>query len=257
MATTNTAFKVDNGLLVIGTANVSANLNVGGNLTVSGNIVVSGRNEGDFLPSTTDTYALGNTTYVWQNIFVTTATVGNVVASELNSSGDANTATLHVRGLAKLDANLSFTNTVSTTGVEIANSLSFDYDLLTIDATNNRVGIKKLANTLNANGVLTIGGTTVVEANNAGLKFFNSSNGSVNASLLFAGNTSAANLTLTTFDYSNSTVEKGGLFIKGANSTATFDLLTISKTSIKYLGGNVAHSGNFGVYNVSGTRVGP
>ena len=64
MTTANTQFKVENGLYVQGTANVSGDLKVDGNLTVNGSLVSSGTAAGDIIP-VNNTYALGNTTNRW------------------------------------------------------------------------------------------------------------------------------------------------------------------------------------------------
>ena len=77
----NTAFKVENGLLVVGSANVAGSLSVGGEFNISGNITFSGTSNGDFRPINNN-YSLGNSTNRW-----------SLSAIDINVS---NTATLNL-----------------------------------------------------------------------------------------------------------------------------------------------------------------
>jgi hypothetical protein len=85
-----------------------------------------------------------------------------------------------------------------------------------------------------------------------------SSNAQVNASIMMVGNTTNSRVTFATYESGNSATHDGGfMFVGVTNTTATQTLLEFNNTVLKYKSGNVATSTNFGVYNVSGTRVGP
>lgn len=296
MAASNTAFKVDHGLLVIGTANVQGNALVTGTLTVEGNIAFSGTQTADIKPGEDNTYALGNTTNRWvvhattvngvDAVFTANGVFGNAVVANtvipnannlalgsttrlwnlnanvvngvtLNITGAANVGNAGVANLQIDGAKIRIESTAGA-NVDIANTLTFDYDLLSMDAVNNRLGIKVLPSSINANGVLTVNGSVVFVTNATGLKFFNSANGSVNSFVSYSGNGNTALLNINVTDNSNSTaLANGGLLVTGSNTTVTSNLLFVSKSTIQYKDANVAHAGNFGIYDVTGTRVGP
>ena len=65
MPTSNTKFKIENGLDVVGTANVSGTLRVDGDLSVGGNLAVALTVAGDIKPTSSHIYNLGNTTFRW------------------------------------------------------------------------------------------------------------------------------------------------------------------------------------------------
>lgn len=403
MAASNTKFRVENGLDVIGSANVSGNLRILGDLTVNGTVTQAGTAAGDFLPGVDDFYFLGNTSNRWilnasngnfsstltaNNITVTgtatanalvpytnsislgsstrlwnlnantadivTATItsltvtGNSSVVNLYSSGSiapqstssfnastgvANTteyittASAHafvngdvvtylvatgntaVSGLSNnttyyvVGANstalqlasslggaaLNLTSGTSQTGHTltsqivhthnritatgatanigvlnvlggIANSIVngnvvFDTDLLFLDATNNRIGFKNTSPS--SADLITITGNTALSAIGNAIRFL-TSNASHNAAVYVTGTTTNTRLVLSTYDNStNSTSQDGGFLFNSVNATSTVALLSATKGSFQYKSGNVAHSGNFGVYDINGTRVGP
>lgn len=324
MAASNTKFKAENGLEVIGTANVSGALRVEGDLSVGGNLSFTLTTSGDIKP-TNNTYNLGNTTARWTLLAMTgdfaanvamtdTLTVNNAVAANLVASQNnaplgsttrrwdfyANNANLITAGItanATL-ANVTISNTVSiglivanqttlvlgntqfsvNTGSKlaivasgnatysnlsltndvtaIAGNVAFDTDLLTIDATNNRIGLKTGITSLSSSAVATITGNLEFSTVNTAIRL-QTSNASMNASIMMAGNTTNTRATFSTFDSGISGTTTGGFIFNGTNATATQTLLDFNSTSFQYKSGNVAHSGNFGIYNVSGTRVGP
>ena len=55
----------------------------------------------------------------------------------------------------------------------------------------------------------------------------------------------------------NSSISDGGFIFQAANSSTTTNVLQFNQAELKYKAGNVAHAGNFGIYDVSGTRLGP
>ena len=326
MATTtaNTKFKVENGLDVIGTANVSGGLRVEGDLSVGGNLAFTLTTSGDIKPID-NTYNLGAASQRWTlnamggdfaaNVVMTdTLTVNNTVATGIIPSQNngalgsttrrwdfyANTVNAITAAISANSAlaNVTVSNTISVglivanqtalvlgntqftvntgsklsilaTGTAtysnlaltndtttIAGNVAFDTDLLTLDATNNRIGLKTGIGSLSSAAVTTITGNLEFSTISTGIRL-QTSNASMNASVMMTGTTTATRVTFNTFDSGISGTTTGGFTFSGTNATATQTLLELTSTSLQYKSGNVAHSGNFGIYNVSGTRVGP
>lgn len=85
-------------------------------------------------PSTSDSNALGTTSLMWSDLFLASGSVVNFNNGDITLTHSADTLTWDGGSLAfNTD-----TNVVLTGGV---NGLSFDTNVLSIDATNNRVGI--------------------------------------------------------------------------------------------------------------------
>lgn len=322
MASGNLQFRVEHGMYVQGSANVSGGLRVGGDLSVTGNIVSSGTSAGDFIPQT-NSYSLGNTTNRWSLFAVSgdfnanvgiagTLTANNLTSSNVvptangdalgsatrrwnitaNGGGFINVATtdlyanvanvasilyaaaltsnttqvtvsnavLSVNTGSKLAiyatgnstySNLSLNNDVTN----VAGNVAFDTDLLFLDAVNNRVGFK---NTTPSNSaVVTVTGNVEFSVANSGIRL-QTSNATHNASILVVANTTNSRFTFSTYDNSNSSVQDGGFVFTGViNSTSSQTLLAFNNAQFQYKSSNVFHSGNFGIYNVSGTRLGP
>lgn len=61
-----TKFKVEDGLLVRGQANVTGNMVISGTLELGANVVTGIAANGDVTPTANNTYNLGNTTFYWQ-----------------------------------------------------------------------------------------------------------------------------------------------------------------------------------------------
>ena len=327
MATTtaNTKFKVENGLDVIGSANVSGTLRVESDFTVGGNFTSSLNITGDFKPTANLTYNLGSAILRWgviagtgefsNTLSVTGATTLTTVTTDaltpsannialgsttrrwdfyantvnaITAAISANSALANVTvsntlsiGLivanqttlilgntqftvntgSKLSiaasGNSTYSNLVLTNDVTtIAGNVAFDTDLLTLDATNNRIGLKTGISSLSNAAVTTITGNLEFSTVNTGIRL-QTSNTSMNAAVMMTGNTTNTRVTFSTFDSGISGTTSGGFVFNGTNATATQTLLDFNSTSFQYKSGNVAHSGNFGIYNVSGTRVGP
>lgn len=323
-STANTKFKVENGLDVIGTANVSGGLRVEGDLSVGGNLAFTLTTSGDIKP-VDNTYNLGAASQRWTlnamggdfaaNVAMTgTLTVNNTVATGIIPSQNngalgsttrrwdfyANTATIvtiaatanaalanvtvsntftiglitanqttfvlgntqfSVNTGSKLAiaasgnstySNLSLTNDVTA----IAGNVAFDTDLLTLDATNNRIGLKTGITSLSTAAVATITGNIEFSVANTGIRL-NTATSTVNGSIMMVANSTNSRVTFATFDNSNASIQNGGYNFNSTNSTATQTLLSLNGYQLQYKSGNVAHSGNFGIYNVSGVRVGP
>jgi hypothetical protein len=132
----NTAFKVENGLLVVGSANIAGSMSVGGEFNISGNITFSGTSNGDFRPIN-NTYSLGNNTNRW-----------SLSAIDINVS---NTATLNL-------STFSGQSTFSANVVPNANNIKLGdsdkrWDLYANNANVVTVGV---SNTLTVNGTLIV-----------------------------------------------------------------------------------------------------
>ena len=166
-------------------------------------------------------------------------------------AGVANVATLRVLGSAVV-------NGATTIGgiTTINANVVIDTDLFFVDSVNNIIGFKN--NAPSSVDLITVTGNAFFNTANTGLRFSSTANTSQNASIVFnTSNTSNSRLTFSTYDNSNSTVFDGGFLFQSVNSTATAQLVSFTSNSFSYKSGNVAHAGNFGIYNSSGTRVGP
>lgn len=164
--------------------------------------------------------------------------------------GVANVGTLRVLGSGLVNGSLSVATDLNVTAnVAVKTTLFF------VDATNNRIGLNNSAPS--AEGLVTIAGNVFFNTANNGVRF-QTSNAAQNSSIAFVGS-SASNtrLTFTTYDNSNSSVSDGGFLFNLVNSSAVTVGLLINSNNFQYKSGNVAHAGNFGIYNSSGTRVGP
>jgi len=263
---------------VTGFANVSSSLNVTGAATVNGATTIN------------NTLASGNTTItgfanVSSSLNVTGATTINGVATINNTLASGNTSvtgfvnvsstanvggattlrsTLTVNGATVIDNTLlvgnttvnGFANVIGALAVGgistfVGNSI-FDTDLLFIDAVNNRVGFKNATPT---SDLISINGNTVITSANAAIRFL-SGNATHNAHVSLAGNTTNTRLTITTFE-ANATGSDGGFLFQSINATSTTSVLTFNQAEFKYKTGNVVHASNFGIFDVSGTRLGP
>lgn len=257
---------------ITGFANVSTTLNVVGATTINGAATIN------------NTLGVGNTTITgFANISSTlavggaasvnnTLAVGNTsVTGFINVSSTANVGgavtlrdTLVVNGATTIGNTLlvgnttvnGFANVVGALTVggisTYAGNATFDTDLLFIDAVNNRIGFK---NTAPSTDLISINGNTVVTSANAALRFL-STNATHNSFVSLSGNTSNTRLTLSTYE-GNSSISDGGFIFQSVNSTATTIVMQYNQAEFKYKSGNVAHAGNFGIYDVNGTRLGP
>lgn len=220
------------GILGAGNTTITGFANISSYLTVAGVANVTG--------ATT----LSNTLSV-----AGTTTVANVVATGLFTVTTAGLVTIN-----STPSNTTFSVlTLQSNNTQVFQNVAFDTDLLVLNAADNRIGIKNTAPT----DLVTIGaGNVAFNTTNSAIKMV----GSVATQNAFVGlmsNTANARFTFSMSDSSNSTVLSGGYIFFGVNSTATYSLMSLNNAELTYKSGNVAHAGNFGIYNVSGTRVGP
>lgn len=298
MAASNTQFKVENGLSVSGSANVSGDFRVEGNMSVGGSLAFSATGTSDILPSTNNLYNLGSAGLRWATVYanaadftgsltvagattLNTATSNTIVPSTNNITlgsttrrwdfyaNNANLLTTGISGNATL-ANVTVSNTLSVglivanqtylslgntqfsvntgsrvailaTGnstvsnialtndtTTIAGNVAFKTDLFTVDATNNRLGLKTALGSLSATALATITGNLEFSTGNTGIRL-STSNAAVNASIMVvAPTTSNSRLTFAMYDNSNSSVRDGGYYFNTVNSTVTNTLLTLN-----------------------------
>ena len=186
-----------------------------------------------------------------------TAVVNGAVtlASTLGVTGAATFSnTITVTGNTTLSNTLAVTGTTTlSNNLTVSGNVIIDTDLLFVDGLNNRIGFKN--SSPSATDLITISGNTVLAGLSAAIRFL-SSNATHNASITIAGNTTNTRTTFTTYE-ANATASDGGFIFQAANGTATTSVLAFNQTELKYKTGNVAHAGNFGIYDVNGTRLGP
>jgi len=297
MAASNTQFKVENGLSVIGNANVSGTMQVTGDLIVNGSILSQLNLTGSLVPTTNGTLTLGSSPLRWQLFASTTDIASTIVVSgdaTLNTvttnavlpsanniglgsvtrrwdlyANNANLVTEVVSANSSL-ANVTVSNTISVglivanqtslnlgntqftvnTGSKvailatgnstysnlaltndvtaIAGNVAFKTDLFTVDATNNRLGLKTALGSLSAAALGTITGNLEFSTGNTGVRL-STSNAAVNASIVVVTPTASnSRLTFAMYDNSNSTVRDGGYNFNTVNSTVTNTLLSLN-----------------------------
>ena len=235
----NTVFKAENGLLVIGTANVTGALTVGGEFNIAGAITFSGTSNGDFIPIN-NSYSLGNTTNLWNAQLANTTTSG--------------TATINV-------ANFSGVSTFSSNVFPSANNVNLGDTTRRWDFYANNANVTTLgAVTSIATPTLTVSSSAVVNGT------FTVNPGSSNT-ILATGTTLTLGGTLSTFA-GNSNFDSGVLFVDatnnrtGVNNTTPDAALTVTGAAnvsgamviggAATIGGAVTIAGNL---TVSGTTT--
>lgn len=252
--------------------------------TSTGNTVLSGLTNATayYVASapTTTTLTL-STTYGGAQVNITASTTSetghNLIPIEIllstngaihapGGSGIVNVNTLRVLGGATVNGATTLANvTVSglstlaqtTIGgnVAISANVAVDTDLLVLDTVNNLIGLKNAAPL--STDLVTVGGNVVFNASNTtGLRFI-ATNTSYNTAITLVANSTNSRITFTTWGSTNSSINDGGYLLNLVNSTSTYAGLFINLNKFEYLGGNVAHAGNFGIYDSTGTRVGP
>lgn len=128
-----TRFKVEDGLLVRGQANITGNTVIGGTLALEANVVTGITANGTIAPTANNEYDLGTTNFRYRRVFANSATL----SSTLEVTGQAN-----LYGGAHLQANLSFNNNTHSFGnttAMVAGSYSqntFVYNTLRVAAAS-------------------------------------------------------------------------------------------------------------------------
>ena len=191
-------------------------------LTVSGNVEFSTGNTGVRLNT-------GNTTLNSSIIMSSNATVGRLLFNTWDNSASAGVQS----GGYYFTATAAGTSTFNAlTGV--ANTTEY----ITTSSAHSFVNNDVVSYTTSA-------GNTAVSglSNNSSYYVINANTTALQLSATLGG--SALNLT-------------AGISESGHTLTrVSQSLLSFGNTTFQYKSGNVAHAGNFGIYNVSGTRLGP
>lgn len=128
-----TRFKVEDGLLVRGQANITGNVVIAGTLELQANVVTGINANGNITPVANNEYTLGTTNSRWLRVFANSGTFSNTV----EVTGQAN-----LYGGAHLRGSLTFNNNNHSVGNTTAmpavthTSNAFVYDTLTVGNTS-------------------------------------------------------------------------------------------------------------------------
>lgn len=123
-----TRFKVEDGLLVRGQANIGGNTVIGGTLTLEANVTSSANIGGNVLPTSNSEYDLGSATMRWRRLYANSISTANTI----EITGTANLYSgAHLRG--DLSFNVNNHNIGNTTAMPIIYSTNtFIYDTLRV-----------------------------------------------------------------------------------------------------------------------------
>jgi hypothetical protein len=189
----DTVFKVENGLEVVGNANVAGSLTVGGEFNISGNVTFSGTSNGDFKPINNN-YSLGDTDQRWA-----------LSATTLDVNGTSTLSnTLSVAGQSTFSANAI----PNANNVRLGDTTKrWDFYANNADVLTFGVNVGTAANLVVSN-TATVNGTLIV---NPGL---------ANA-IVVTGNSTHSNVTITsnsTQFFSNVIFDTNVLFVDSVNN---------------------------------------
>ena len=174
----NTKFKAENGLDVVGSANVSGSIRVEGDVSIGGNVATALYVTGNVVPVSNNTYDLGSTNMRW-GLFANTAsltgaltvlgaTTLNTVTSEAHLPSGNNIAlgsatkrwAIWANTIDSLSANVSgnsnFANVVVANTITIGVTVANQTHLVMTGAANGTVSI----NTGSKVAIFTTGNTT-------------------------------------------------------------------------------------------------
>lgn len=127
-----TRFKVEDGLLVRGQANIAGNTVIGGTLTLEANVTSSANIGGNVLPTANSEYDLGTSSMRWRRLFANSLSTANTIeiTGQANLYGGA-----HLRNDLSFDANNYLVG--NTTAMPIVYSTNtFVYDTLRVAGTS-------------------------------------------------------------------------------------------------------------------------
>lgn len=119
-----TRFKVEDGLLVRGQANIAGNTVIGGTLKLEANVVSSANIGGDVLPTANSEYDLGSATMRWRRLYANSISTANTI----EITGQANLYSgAHLRGDLSFDVNnYSIGNTTAMPIIYSTNTFVYD-----------------------------------------------------------------------------------------------------------------------------------
>jgi hypothetical protein len=237
----NTVFKAENGLEVIGNANVTGTLTVGSEFNITGNVTFSGTSNGDFKPIN-NTYSLGDGDQRWA-----------LSATTIDVSGSATLSnTLSVNGQSTFSANAI----PNANNVQLGDATKrWDFYANNANVLTFGVNVGTAAN-LNVSNTGTVNGTLIV---NPGLaNAFVVTGNSTHSNVTLSGNVSNFN--------GNSNFDSGVLFVDSVNNRVGFNNTTPDATVTITGTANVSANARFGgfirvgsqdIINSSGNWVGP
>lgn len=129
---TQTRFKVEDGLLVRGQANLSGNTIIGGTLTLEANVTSAANIGGNVLPTSNSEYDLGTSNMRWRRLFANSISTANTIeiTGQANLYGGA-----HLRGDISFNANDYMIGNTTAMPI-IYTSNTFVYDTLRVAGTS-------------------------------------------------------------------------------------------------------------------------
>jgi len=189
----DTVFKVENGLEVVGNANVAGSLSVGGEFNISGNVTFSGTSNGDFKPINNN-YSLGDADQRWA-----------LSATTLDVSGTSTLSnTLSVAGQSTFSANVI----PNANNVRLGDTTKrWDFYANNANVLTFSVNVGTAANLVISN-TATVNGTLIV-------------NPGVANAIVVTGNSTHSNVTITsnsTQFFSNVIFDTNVLFVDAVNN---------------------------------------
>jgi hypothetical protein len=244
----NTKFKAENGLDVVGSANVSGSIRVEGDVSIGGNVATALYVTGNVVPVSNNTYDLGSTNMRW-GLFANTASL---------------TGALTVLGATTLNTVTSEAHLPSGNNIALGGATKrWAIWANTIDSLSANVsGNSYFANVVVTN-TITIG---VTVANQTHLVMTGTANGTVSintgskVAIFTTGNTSYSNLVLTndvTTIAGNVVFDTDLLFLDSVNNRVGIKTTSPSTSAMVTLSGNLEFSDvNTGIrLNTSNTTI--
>lgn len=189
----DTVFKVENGLEVVGNANVVGSLTVGGEFNISGNVTFSGTSNGDFKPINNN-YSLGDADQRWA-----------LSATTLDVNGTSTLSnTVSVAGQSTFSANVI----PNANNIRLGDTTKrWDFYANNANVLTFGVNVGTAANLIVSN-TATVNGTLIV-------------NPGVANTIVVTGNSTHSNVTITsnsTQFFSNVTFDTNVLFVDSVNN---------------------------------------
>jgi hypothetical protein len=129
-----TKFKVEDGLLVRGQANITGNTVISGTLTLEANVVTGITANGNIVPTSNNTYTLGTSGSRWLRLFANSGNFANTleVTGQANLYGGA-----HLRGSLSFDTNNHISGNTTAMPSVTHTSNVIVYDTLSVGASGN------------------------------------------------------------------------------------------------------------------------
>lgn len=212
----DTVFKAENGLEVVGNANVGGNLTVGGEFNISGNVTFSGTSNGDFKPINNN-YSLGDSDQRWA-----------LSATTLDVNGTSTLSnTLSVAGQSTFSANVI----PNANNIRLGDTTKrWDFYANNANVLTFGVNVGTAANLIVSN-TATVNGTLIV-------------NPGISNVVVVTGNSTHSNITFTsnsTQFFSNVIFDTNVLFVDATNNRV--GITTLNPDAALTVGGTANVSG--------------